>query len=317
MEITVTGANALTYPVLNIWNWAVAVYLFLVGTAAGLLVMITVAFLRNRNASTGQRNDIQKAAGFAPLLLLLGVLTILLELEGRRNFYWLFLSFSPSSVMFWGGWGLWLTFISAIFFALSLMTEDVRERYKFNRLKGLSLRLSALSRILAGICCILGILIGLYTGVSLLFPVRPLWDSTAAPLLFLLSSMTTGAALFLILSRDKPTRLFFARALAWMIGAEIAAIPLYYVGQLTSSPAKREAMLPFLSFTNYFMISFVLVGICVPLALVLSFLQVNEKRGEISGASIPRMRLGAYLVLAGGLVLRIGWVYLGQMARLP
>ena len=321
MEITVTGANAMTYPVLNIWNWVVSVYLFLVATAAGLLVMSTLAVFRGRDLPPGHRQDILAAAGLVPLLLLLGILTIWLELNVRQNFYWLFLSLSFSSPMFWGAWGLSLTFITSILYGLSLMTDDARTWLKFNFLKVLSLGLASHTRLLARMCCFLGICIGLYTGLSLsVFVARPLWNSAVAPLIFLASSMTTGAALFVILSCKKPIQLFFTKALIWLIGAEIITIFLFFVGQLTSSPAKRQAVLPLISINqDYFivMVSFILIGICIPLALVLNLLRVNEDNSEgLSRRSLLRMKLSAYLVLAGGFIIRLGWVYLGQLAKL-
>jgi formate-dependent nitrite reductase membrane component NrfD len=321
LEITITGANVLTSPVLYIWNWGVSVYLFLVATAAGLLVMSTLAVFRGRTPSPGQRKDILTAACFVPVLLFLGMLTIWLELEAKQNSFWLFLSFSYTSPMFWGGWGLILTFIISMLYGLSLMTDDAGAKLKFNFLKVVSLRLASHTSTLAGMCCFLGILMGLYTGVPLsLFVARPLWNSAVAPIVFLVSSMTTGAALFVILSCKKPTQLFFTKALIWLIGAEVVTIFLFFVGQLMSSPAKREAVLPFFSLNqDYFpvVVSFILIGICIPLVLVLNLLRVNEAHSEgLSRTALLRMKLGACLILAGGFILRFGWVYLGQLSRL-
>ncbi|MHC1729183.1 MAG: NrfD/PsrC family molybdoenzyme membrane anchor subunit [Syntrophobacteraceae bacterium] len=316
MELTVTGPNALTYPVLNIWNWVVSLYLFLVAAAAGLLVMSGLAVLQRRDSTPGQRKDVLAATLFAPLLLFSGMLTIWLELGVKQNSHWLFLSFSFSSLMFWGGWLLILTFIAGILLGLSLMTDDLRERLKLGFLKKLSLRLMSHTRPLALIGCVLGILTGIYTGVSLsLFAARPLWNSTVAPLLFLFSSMATGAALFVILSRKKAMQLFFTKNLIGLIGAEIVTIFLFFLGQLTSSPAKL--LFSFDKDWFLFIITSVLIGICVPLALVLTLLREKEECSEeISGTVVVRMKLSACLVLTGGLIIRLGWVYLGQLIKL-
>ncbi|MFZ2446830.1 MAG: NrfD/PsrC family molybdoenzyme membrane anchor subunit [Syntrophobacteraceae bacterium] len=321
MELTITGANALTHPALNIWNWMVSLYLFLVASAAGLLVMSAVTVLPRQNVDLEQKKDTLGAAMVVPVLLVLGMLTIWLELEGRQNSHWFFLSVAFSSPMFWGGWGLNLALPASILYALSLMADEHRERLKFDFLKALSRGLTSHTRTLAGICCGLGIFLGLYTGVSLsVFAARPLWNSAVAPLLFLVSALTTGAALVIILSRKKSVRLLFSKALVWLIGAEIITIFLFFLGQLTSSTAKRRAVLPFFSFTqDYFLfeISFALTGILLPLALVLKFLRVKEDRLEqLSRMALLRMKLSACLVLAGSMIMRLGWVYLGQLSKL-
>ena len=212
MEVTVTGANALTYPVLNIWNWVVSLYLFLMGAAAGLMVMSTLAFLRRRNPPPGQWKDILTAAGLSPILLLLGMSVMFLELEAGSNSYWLFFSFSFSSQMFRGTWGMSFAFLFSVLYFLSLATDDIRNRIPFHPLKVLSLGLAAHTRTLARICCTLGIFTALYSGTALSgFVARPFWNVTTAPLLLLVSSLATGAAIFILLSREKPMRLFFTK----------------------------------------------------------------------------------------------------------
>ncbi len=321
VELTVIGANALTYPALHIWNWTVSMYLFLVAAAAGLLVMSTVAIFWQQDLDPEHRKDTLGAAMVVPMLLVLGILIIWLSLEGKQNAQWLFISFSFSSPMFWGGWGLILALPASILYALSLVTDDRSKLLQFDSLKALSLRLTSHTRALAGICCGLGIFLGLYTGLSLsIFVARPLWNSPVAPLLFLVSALTTGASLIVILSGKKLVQLFFTKALVWLICTEILTIFLFFLGQFTSSSAKRHAVLPFFSFDrDYFLfeVSFAVIGIFLPLALVSKFLRVDESGlGKSPGTSLLRMKLSAYLVLAAGIIMRLGWIYLGQLVKL-
>lgn len=321
MEITVTGANALTCPVLNIWNWVISLYLFLLAAAAGLLVMTGLSVLLGKDLKPEQRRDILAAAAFVPLLILLGGMTIWLELGVRQNSHWLLFSFSFTSTMFWGVWGLLLTFIESIFFSLSLMSDDPMGRLKFEILKESSLRLASCRRPLALIGCTLGILTGAYTGLSLnSLAARPLWNSAIAPLLFLASSMATGAALFVILSGKKRHQLFYTKALSCLLTAEIITLMLFFHGLLNSYPPKRQAALAFFSFEQSYILLilfFVLGGICIPLALILSLLRLDEGGSErISRVTFLRMKLSASLVIAGGVFLKLGWVYLGQLVRL-
>ena len=95
---------------------------------------------------------------------------------------------------------------------------------------------------------------------------------------------------------------------------------LFFHGVLTSYPPKRRAVFELLSSEQTYIVLilfFVLGGICIPLALILNLLRLDEEGSErISRAAFLRMKLSASLVIAGGVFLKLGWVYLGQLVRL-
>lgn len=108
MEQTITGINEIIYPHLHVWNWLVAVYLFLGGLAAGLLVMSAVANLRTWPDEQGSPHCV-KGALYAPWILMLGMVFIFLDLERKSHVYWFFLTLQIFSPMSWGAWGISLT----------------------------------------------------------------------------------------------------------------------------------------------------------------------------------------------------------------
>jgi protein NrfD len=351
MEITVTGANALTYPSLHIWNWMVALYLFLVGVAAGLLIMSAVASLRGKTSDHYERSaahvvslgnpnamkspqppfgkggqegvfraDCIKVAMIAPFVLMLGVFFIWLDLENKFNFFWIFLSFSPSSPMWWGCWGVCLTVLISLLYGLSLLHEEYRHWLRFGVLKDLSRKVNPYMRILAGICLGLGILLGIYTGISLsIFVARPLWNSALLPVLFLASALSNGAALIIIIAQTKSAQLFFTKANIRLIFAEIIIISLFFLGHLTSAAPQRGSVMPFFAYSHeYFLfgISFILVALFLPLVLILKVLGLEGDHHErITKVVLFRMKLSATMVLAGGFVMMLALVYLGQLSR--
>jgi protein NrfD len=321
MEITVTGANALTYPSLHIWNWMVSLYLFLVGVASGLLVMSAAASLRGKSPGCLEREDSIRAAMMVPFLLVLGMFFMWLDLEQKHHSFWLFFSFSLTSPMSWGGWGLALMVPVSLLYGLSVVQDEYRHWLRFGFLKNLSRRLNPSMPMLAKICLGLGIFLGIYTGISLsVFVARPLWNSPLLPVLFLSSALSNGAALIIIIARTKSARLFFTKAQIWLILAQVIIAALFFLGHLTSTAPQRESVMPFLSYAHdyfFFGISFVFLTLLVPFALVLKVLGLKaDHREQISKAVLLRMKLSAYLVLAGGLIMRFACVYLGQLSKL-
>jgi protein NrfD len=321
MEITITGANAITYPSLHIWDWTVSLYLFCGGLAAGLLIMSAVANLKEGHSNPEDRIDAIRAALLAPFVLMLGMLFIWFDLERKTNTYWFFLSFGLTAPMSWGGWGLGLGVPVSLAYALSNVPEDYRRWLKFDFLKKLSHRLNPYMKQLAGIAFGLGIFIGIYTGVLLsVFIARPFWNSPLLPICFLTSALSSGAALIILIAKRSSMQLFFTKVNIWLITAEIVILALDFLGHFTATAPHRESVMPFFAFTHeYFLfgVAFLLIALLFPLALVLMLLSIKEgPEGELSGAARFRMRLSAVMVLAGGLIIRLAWVYAGQLTKL-
>jgi formate-dependent nitrite reductase membrane component NrfD len=318
MEISITGANSITYPHLHIWDWRIAIYLFLGGLTAGALVMSAIANLRRERRETVGGSCV-KVALISPVILMVGMFFIFLDVERKLNSFWFYLSFQPLSPMSWGAWGVGIIIPLSILYGLSTVPDELKHWLRFEFLKRLSARLNPYMRKLAMINFILGIFLGIYTGVLLsAFVARPLWNSALLPLLFLNSALSTGAALIIIMARRDEMKLFFTRVDIWLIFAEIVMIILFFYSHYTSTEVHREAIMPFFTLSHEFFpywISILVLSIIFPLSIVLKFLEVkHDPLKTFTKTERFRMNLSAGLVLAGGLIIRLALVYAGQLS---
>ncbi|MDI6801815.1 MAG: polysulfide reductase NrfD [Thermodesulfovibrionales bacterium] len=313
-EISVIGANAITYPHLDIWNWTIAVYLFLGGMVAGLMVLGAISQFRSKPL-TGE--GVSPASCYlspvlAPILLSIGMFFIFLDLTRKLNSFWFYLNFNPMSPMSWGAWGVGAIIPVSVLWALASIPEQYRHYLKWPKLQDFSFKLSAYRNKLAVANFALGIFLGIYTGVLLSgFVARPLWNSALLPILFLNGGLSTGAALLVLIARDPKEKLFFTKADIALITSEIVVIILFFYGQLTSTAPHVDAIAPFFTTGYYFpfWIAVFTLGIGLPLALVLDVM-------EVAGFAKIRVHLSAWFVLIGGLVIRLALVYVGQLSSL-
>ena len=321
MELNITGTNALTYPHVHIWDWRIAVYLFLGGLTAGALVMSAIANLRKGKEEPEDRACCVKVPLIAPFILMLGMFFIFLDVERKLNSFWFYLSFQPLSPMSWGAWGVGVIIPLSMLYGLSTVPEELRHWLRLDFLKNLSRRLNPYMRELAVTNFILGIFLGIYTGVLLSsFVARPLWNSGILPILFLNSALSTGAAFVIIMARRNKVKLFFTKVDIWLIFTEIALIAIFFYSHYTSTASHREAIMPFFTFSHEFFpywVSIFLLGILFPLAIVLKFIEVRgEHSEELTAFEKFRMNLSAALVLVGGLIIRLALVYAGQLIKM-
>lgn len=321
MEITVTGLNAITSPHLHVWDWRVSLYLFLGGLSAGLAMMTSVLHVRKGGSlAEGERAAIS-APMYVPIILSIGMLFIFLDLERKLYVFWLYLTIQPLSPMSWGSWGLLVFYPVSIMYALAMFPETKQELLGLRQLKELSAWLSRFKLQLAAINFGMGLFIGIYTGVLLsAFVARPLWNSALLPIIFLTSAMSAGAAFMIIISSEKKVKLFFTKVEIWVILAEMVMLPLFFYGQYTASDAQRESIMPFFTFTHeyfWYGLAMLFLLMILPIALVMKFLEITEEHGdELTTAALMKMNLSALMVLAGGLVIRLSFVYAGQLSHL-
>lgn len=319
METTITGINALTTPHLQIWDWRVALYLFLGGVAAGLAVMAAVMHLYRHGDLTYKENGSWIAPLLVPVVLGVGMLFIFLDLENKLNVYRLYLTVKIFSPMSWGSWGLLAFFPLSGAFALAALPEKHYGWLQLGMVKNLARFLSSKAIPLAIFNLLMGIFIGIYTGVLLSsFIARPLWNSSILPVLFLLSALSAGSALMIIVARSLPAKLFFTKLDIIFILAEMTVLPLFFYGQYTSSAAHRASILPFFDFAQghlWYGAAIICLFLLFPLALILKLLEVREGHvTKLTPAVVFRMHLSAALVLAGSAIVRFAWVYAGQLS---
>jgi formate-dependent nitrite reductase membrane component NrfD len=194
-----------------------------------------------------------------------------------------------------------------------------------------------LIRMLAWVNVVLGVLLGVYTGILLNTMVaRPLWNTTVLPVLFLVSGLSAAAAMMHLATRifpgrpapkglvggafaamvqnlgpqppEKRTVDSLVRADIGFLVAELLLIGILVVGLLSSTASHAQASTLLLGgpYTLVFWGGVVAVGIVVP--LVLQWLELGHR--------IPHTILPAALVLAGGFALRWVMVNAGQASQI-
>jgi len=321
METTILGLNSATFPHLHIWDWRVVLYLFLGGLTAGAMVMSSVANLRKDKSSLKEKACCVRLPLIAPLLLAVGMFFLFLDLENKKNMFWFYMTLQPLSPMSWGSWALLAVYPVMILFGLSVLPEEFYPRLPFAFLKRLAATLQPQMRRLAAANFVMGILLGVYTGVLLSsYVARPLWNSALLPVLFLISALSSGAALAIIMAKQDKAKLFFTKVDIWLLFAEIFVLVGLFYGHYSSTEAHREAIMPFFDISSQhfpYAISIILLSIVLPGAIVLKFLEVRvDHEGPIVGRAKTQMITSAALVLVGALIIRFAIVYAGQLSSL-
>jgi formate-dependent nitrite reductase membrane component NrfD len=308
-ELDIARHSHLVDPRLHVWTWEIPVYLFLGGMAAGIMILTAALWMRREQRSPAAR----WLAFAAPLLVSVGMGALFLDLGYKLHVWRFYLAFRWTSPMSWGAWILVLVYPVSLLMALAGLDDAQAERaavfcgrvglgdlVRAARAFGLAhaskLRWASIAT---------GAGLGIYTGVLLsTLGARALWSSALLGPLFLVSGVSTGAALLLLFRVSEEERHLFAAWDRFAMGIEFAILLLVLVGLSTSGANGRAAAGLFLGgpFTAPFWALVVISGLAVPFLL-----ETFEVRLKL------RMALAApLLVLAGGFALRWIMVAAGQ-----
>lgn len=300
-------------PVLNtqlhLWGWHVAVYLFLGGLAAGLLVFAGWAYLAGRRRE--YYPAVRVATLWAPPVIAAGLLFLWLDLGSKWNPFSLYLTFKPLSPMSWGAWILLAVLVTSVLAALPLLPArglwadrrfgpllDRVRRWAGPRMRGL-----------AWANVVLGLALGLYTGILLgTMMARPALNSPLLGPLFLVSGGSTAAALLLMLVPGGPWGRLLTRAEVAVHVLKLVLLGLYLVGLATSTAYAQAAAATLTggAWAWVFWPLVVVAGALVPLGIALAEVITHRVTRTLA-------MLSSVLVLVGGLALRVVLVYAGQM----
>ncbi len=341
LEVTSTRHNPLIDPQLHAWSWEIPLYLFIGGIVAGMMVLGGLALLRvARGEDTKSFFSMQTPLlGF--VLMNIGMLALLLDLTHRLYVWRIFTTFQFLSPMAWGSWVLIVVYGVLMVSALIRLPQAwpwLGEQLPvLNRLSDAILGAPGRVKALAWANLVLGLVLGIYTGILLNTMVaRPLWNSAILGPLFLVSGLSAGAAVmhlaaFVLQGRPSapgPLGGAFA-AMLQPLGAqhpprhtadsllrhdqvflvvEAVFIALLLINLVTSSASHAAAAALIISgpYALAFWGGVVLAGVVLPLAL--QALELQHR--------LPHTVLPALLVLAGGFTLRWVMVNAGQMSAI-
>lgn len=307
VEIVSTRMNPHVDPALQVWGWEVPVYLFMGGLVAGLMFLYSVVVLLKRE----QRYP--TVAKVVPLvatpLLGLGLFFLFLDLEFKAHVLRFYTSFQFSSPMSWGSWILLIVFaVGGVQFLYTLAELKTFRNSRIGKWKLWNLIAKTpekLRRRLAWWSLVLAIALGIYTGLLLAsLTARPMWNSALIGPVFLVSGLSTGTALTMLMARAKAERKILLRFDLVLVFMELALILMWIGAMAHGSATGLQASEQILGgpYTAVFWSLVVVAGLIVP-----AILEVQSLRGRW-----PHTVVAPALILVGGLVLRLVLVQAGQ-----
>jgi formate-dependent nitrite reductase membrane component NrfD len=307
--IITTRANPRVDPGLEIWGWEISVYLFLGGLTAGIMFFGALFIILNRQEQA--RFVTRQLPLLAPIVLSLGMLMLFLDLE-RQLWVWRFYtSFQPTSPMSWGSWVLILIYPFSILLILTYLRQgypwlaNYLERIPYGKtLLNLS---EQYRRPIAWGSAILAVFLGIYTGILLsAFSARPFWNTAILGPLFLISGLSTAAAVGVIGGRKTGECHLFTRIDIGLIILELILIALLIINLATGNALKQEALGHIMGgdYTYLFWVGFIMLGLVIPMIMETVCLRLSTTFMII---------LPPILILMGGYLLRDITVEVGQM----
>jgi protein NrfD len=308
-ELDVARHSRMIDPQLHVWGWEIPVYLFLGGMAAGVMILTAALWMKREDRSPTAR----WLAFAAPLLVSVGMGALFLDLAYKLHVWRFYLAFRWTSPMSWGAWILVLVYPVSILTALGGLSDGQAARVIAIcgrvGLGGVARAARAFGVTYAAklrrASVVAGAALGVYTGVLLsTLGARALWSSALLGPLFLVSGLSTGAALLLLFRVSDDERHLLEGWDRAAMALELAVLFLFLAGLWTSGADGKAAAGLLLggSFTAPFWALVVIAGLVVP-----SLLAGLEARLRL------RFTVAApVLVLAGGLALRWILVAAGQ-----
>ncbi|MEN8179519.1 MAG: NrfD/PsrC family molybdoenzyme membrane anchor subunit [Pseudomonadota bacterium] len=309
-ELLVTPRfNPKVDPLLGIWTWEISVYLFFGGLTAGIIVFAALAALNKKDAV--RSFSANSLALWAPIVLSLGMTTLFLDLEHKLFVFRFYTAFVPTSPMSWGAWILMIIYPVTILQILSTLRPGYPliagfvDRISIGRWV-LDLT-SRYQREIAIVAIPSAVALGIYTGILLsAFNARPFWNSGLLGVLFLVSGLSTAAAMVILLAKEKAEKHWYVRMDIGLILVELVVVALLLINLATGSEQHLKALEYLTSLNGYalaFWVFFIGLGLMVP--LVVEFRELVKEHRVLA-------LLGPILVLLGGYLLRHITVNLGQ-----
>ncbi|MFZ3444613.1 cytochrome c nitrite reductase subunit NrfD [Vibrio harveyi] len=307
-----------------VWDWIIAIYLFLAGMSAGA-VMIALYLKRKVIEGDPANNGIMKAmAWLAPFGIISGLVILIFHLTKPLEFWKIMIYYNPTSVMSMGVI-LFQVYMIVLFVWIGTIFRHQIIRFCEGKLPSKLLDLADTVLIKAGkannavelFLGFLAIVLAAYTGFLLsALKTYPMLNHPVLPILFLFSSLSSGAAaslMFGILVFKEPTS---SPSVSWVHGFErpvvlfeLFVLVTFFTGLIFSGGQNEVAAWNAIStgfWAQWFWGGVILIGMLMPLTLNwLTPAEVRHKGGYVFVVTS--------LSLVGVLMLRTFILYAGQM----
>ncbi|MEI6897405.1 MAG: cytochrome c nitrite reductase subunit NrfD [Psychromonas sp.] len=306
-----------------VWDWIIAVYLFLAGMSAGM-VMIAIYLKRKVIEGRAADNGIIKATAIlAPFGIIAGLTILVFHLTKPLSFWKIMIYINPTSIMSMGVI-LFNVYMTILFVWIALLFKDelisLINKYlgdKFGFISVLIDKIKPLENILEIVLAILAVTLAAYTGFLLsALKTFPLLNNPVLPVLFIFSSLSSGAAaslMFGVLVFKQPMH---CPTVKWVHGFErpvvlfeLFLLICFFSGLILGGGQKEVAAMAAISagfWASWFWIGVVGLGMLLP--LILNFVSSESTRHKSSF-----LLTVTGLSLVGVLMLRTFILYAGQM----
>jgi len=302
-----------------VWDWVIAIYLFLAGMSAGA-VMISIYLKRNIIEGDPAKDGILKAtAWIAPFGIISGLTILIFHLTKPLMFWKILIHFNTSSVMSMGVI-LFQVYLMVLFIWIAIIFRETIMTYmpkSLSFVNGIIVNLARLETIWEWFLGIMAIMLAAYTGFLLsALQTYPMLNNPVLPLLFLFSSLSSGAAACMlggILVFKQPPRSITVK---WIhsverpiVMFELFILFCFFTGLIFSGGQSEIAAYNAIGhgfWASWFWWGVIALGMVTPLVLnVLMPISVRYNNGFIF--------IVTALSLIGVLMLRTFVLYAGQM----
>ncbi|MFM2589208.1 cytochrome c nitrite reductase subunit NrfD [Vibrio sp. TBV020] len=307
-----------------VWDWIIAIYLFLAGMSAGA-VMISLYLKRKVIEGDPANNGIFKAmAWLAPFGIISGLTILIFHLTKPLSFWKIMIFYNPSSVMSMGVI-LFQVYMIVLFIWIGILFRHQIIRFCEGKLPtklldlvdGILIKSGKFSNGIELFLGFLAIVLAAYTGFLLsALKTYPMLNNPVLPILFLFSSLSSGAAACLMFgilvfkeSATSPSVSWVHRFERPVVLFELFVLVTFFTGLIFSGGQNEVAAWNAIGggfWSNWFWFGVVLIGMVLPLTLN----AVAPKEARHSGGYIF---IVTTLSLVGVLMLRTFILYAGQM----
>lgn len=305
-----------------VWNWPIAIYLFLVGISAGLTIVTVILKLRISTWESSQNGVLATTAILAPMTIFIGLIILIFHLTKPLEFWSLLIFYNPTSIMSMGVI-LFQVYMVVLLIWLSLnyhikISKLVDERFKnFHWINTLLNKLVSVDKELSYFLLLLAVMLGAYTGFLLsALKSYPMLNNPVLPILFLVSSLSAGIAtivlsiqLFFKETVNNAYDHFLHKIERPVIYMEIFILIVFFSGLILGDGQKMVSAITAIGrgfWAQVFWFGIVGIGLILPL-LLMKFVYPKLRFQRDTKILI------AILTLCGILMLRFFILYAGQM----
>ncbi|WED20584.1 cytochrome c nitrite reductase subunit NrfD [Vibrio sp. JC009] len=314
-------AEAFAVPL--VWDWIIAVYLFLAGMSAGC-VMISLYLKRKVIEGDPARDGVLKTMAWAaPFGIIAGLTILVFHLTKPLMFWKIMINFNVTSVMSMGvilfqTYMIFLFAWIAIIFRKTIMDFlNTLFRGKLNFVDNIIAKLEKFENSIEWLLAIQAFALAAYTGFLLsALKSFPMLNNPILPILFLFSSLSSGAAASMLFGTVVFKESTGSATIKWVhsferpvVLFELFVLVAFFTGMIFGGGRAQEAVYAAIGsgfWASWFWWGVIAFGMLIPLALnTFAPSEVRHKVGFVA--------LVTTLSLIGVLMLRTFILYAGQL----